>query len=162
MLDDYSLRLLAEIGVDVYLPRASGESAERAAPSSRMAEGKPPGPAPVGGTVEVGIVGADPSRTALIGQLGLALRGAGMRNVVTAADAVDGIAALRGVLVLGEELARTLGARLPAQRQAAIEWVITAEPSVLAASATAKRALWGEIKRLSRTLHATGDGGAGR
>ena len=46
--------------------------------------------------------------------------------------------------------ARSLGASLPAQRQAALDWVIAADAEALARDAMGKRALWGEVKRLAR------------
>ncbi|MCB1571249.1 MAG: hypothetical protein KDI72_09475, partial [Xanthomonadales bacterium] len=56
----------------------------------------------------------------------------------------------RGLIVLGERLARELGAALPAQRQNEIAWVVAAAATTLAGDAAAKQALWGEIKRLAR------------
>ena len=63
----------------------------------------------------------------------------------------ESIAAAHSLIVLGQSLARSLGAEMPAQRQNEISWIISHEPKVLAQSADAKRALWGEIKRLARS-----------
>jgi len=164
MLDEYSLRLLAEIGVDVYLPRtAAPEAGHVVAPADMPRAQIVPDAKRVDRPIEVGIVSASSQRTKLLAHVGIALRFARIRSAVTDVDAVDTIASMHGVVVLGETLARTLGAQLPAQRQDGIEWVVAGEPDALACSAIAKRALWGEIKRLSRAFAPpANDGGARR
>lgn len=150
MLDDYSLCLLAEIGIDVYVPRAQAADpadkpiAQAPVPSERMPrmDASPP--------ANFLIVCARDQDSRLPGDLLRGLRMAGLDAAITNAGQVGTIAAARGLLILGESLARSLGAEVPAQRQNEIAWVVSHEPAVLAQSAAAKRALWGEIKRLSR------------
>lgn len=152
MFDDYSLRLLAEIGVDVYVPRAASS---RAVDAPAAATANAPAIAPVVSVdlrIIVAIVGTPSQRIKLLGQVGQALRFARVHAALTDAGDLDAIASMRGLVVLGDALARTLGSGLPTQRQGEIEWVIASEPDTLARSAAAKRALWGEIKRLSRAL----------
>ena len=160
MLDDYSLRLLAEIGIEIHLPQTVAARSAAGTVTADAAQGDALAPAAAAaGEAEVGIVCTSSSRTRLVEHLVMALRSARMRSTRMDLDAA-GIAGMRGVVVFGEALARRLGAQLPAQRQAAIEWVVTGEPDELACSARAKRALWGEIKRLSRQLASNQIGGA--
>ena len=160
MLDDYSLRLLAEIGIEIDpLPRSVARPAGSAGASAQPAQQTATAAAaPAPAQADIGIVCATASRAKLVGDLGKALRSARIRSALIGIDAADVIATMRGVLVLGEALARRLGAQLPAQRQTAIEWVIVGEPDELARNPHAKRALWGEIKRLSRSLAPHHDG----
>lgn len=154
MLDEYGLRLLAEIGVDVYAPRsaaapaaASADQAVKAAMAESTVAGR---------DADVLILGSKAGSSRLLGDLQRAFRFAGLRAGLAAAgdDAVLNDAS--SLVVLGESLARELGARMPAQRHKAINWIITSEPQALAASAAAKQGLWGEIKRLSRSQRASG------
>lgn len=133
MLDDYGLRLLAEIGIDVYVPRAMPVAA--AVPSR----------AP-----RVVVACAPAGRTRFVDDIERALRSVGLQVQRHDGAATEALAAAAAVVVFGGDLARTLGAHLPAQRQRELEWVIVAEADVLARDALAKRALWGEIKRLAR------------
>ena len=147
MLDDYSLRLLAEIGVEVYVPRAAAATVVDAALPTAALTADAAGVAFVCPRDEGG---------RLRGHVLLALRAAGLR--VLDGDDVDlaGDRGIAGVVVLGEALARSLGAGLPAPRHAELEWVISGEPAALARGAAPKRALWGEIKRLARILASRG------
>ena len=159
MLDDYSLRLLAEIGIDVYVPRAevagiANESAAHAVAASQestaasLAQRVPRMDAAT--SAQFLIVCAQDGNSRLLGDLLRGLRMAGLDAAIADISQVGIIAAARGLLILGESLARTLGADIPAQRQNEIGWIISSEPAALACSAGAKRSLWGEIKRLSR------------
>lgn len=145
MLDDYGLRLLAEIGVEVYVPRASAATNTDAASPSVV---------PTANAAGVAFVCPRDAGGRLRGHVLLALRAAGLR--VLDGDDVDlaGDRGVVGVVVLDEARARALGAGLSAPRHAELEWVISGEPAVLARSAASKRALWGEIKRLARIMAA--------
>lgn len=162
MLDDYSRRLLAEIGVDVYLPRAPALTITTVAePASVPPVMQMPAVTEAFGSstsVET-VIAADVlvlcerrEPTKLLGDLIRALGSARLRGAFGEISDPAAISSVRGLLVLGESLARELGPALSAQQQNAITWVVAIEPSALARSADAKRALWGEIKRLSHTL----------
>ncbi|SFN09464.1 hypothetical protein [Dokdonella immobilis] len=152
MLDEYGLRLLAEIGVDVYLPRA----AARVQPAS---DATAPAPAPAlsdatsrqgaDAPTDILIIGHESAPTRFLADLQRACRLAGLAVQTSHAD-VGAIADARGLIVLGERLARDLGAALPAQRQNEIAWVVAGAAPTLVGEAAAKQALWGEIKRLAR------------
>ena len=142
MLDDYGLRLLAEIGVEVYLPRQAPRTPYAAK------EERPTG--------RVAFVCADDAHAGLRGQVVKALRACGLRVVEAGQADLAQVEGLAGVVVLGQAQARALGASLPAQRHAAIEWIIADDAATLASGAASKRALWGEIKRLVRALAARG------
>lgn len=149
MLDDYGLRLLAEIGVDVYVPKAV------VAPAAGDAA-----PSPLRGSAVVVLSGAAGACERLVDAIECALRTVGLRPRRDQGTDVDACADAAAVLVLGNERARVLGVVLTAQRQGELEWVVTAAADVLARDPAAKRALWGEIKRLARTC-ATGRAAAG-
>lgn len=157
MLDEYGLRLLAEIGVDVYAPRRV------AIPASSASERVATAADTVSGERSPGIIGADVlilgtagSASRLLDDLLRAFRSVGLRAEFSPALNAADLAEARSLLVLGEALARNLGAEMPAQRHRAINWIFTSEPGSLAASAAAKQGLWGEIKRMSRSLRVSG------
>ncbi|HET9031366.1 MAG TPA: hypothetical protein VFN25_00535 [Dokdonella sp.] len=158
MLDDYSLRLLTEIGVDVYVPR--GEVAEEAPPASASIAAQPTSGRTDRASSEqsaavthadVLLLCAEQSHPRLLADLLRSLRMSRLKAAIASSGQADSIEAARALIVLGESLARSLGADMPAQRQNAISWIVSHEPKALAQSADAKRALWGEIKRLSRS-----------
>jgi hypothetical protein len=161
MLDDYSLRLLAEMGVDVYLPRdaaavvsavvhAVGPSVGSVAGHAHADGEFPPSTKPVGKSIDLLILCREGDHKRLLADLLRGVRMAGLDASIAEPGQSASIALARGLLVLGESLARSLGAEMPAQRQNEMAWIVTHEPIALAQSAEAKRALWGEIKRLSR------------
>jgi hypothetical protein len=169
MLDDYSLRLLAEIGVDVYLPREAAavaiadDPAVAPLPKSLIpvadANGEPvPATRAAERSFDLLILCNQGGHDRLLADLLRGVRMAGLDAAMADAGQAESIALSRGLLVLGKSLARSFGADMPAQRQNEIAWIVTDEPMALARSAEAKRALWGEIKRLSRTRPARARG----
>ena len=157
MLDDYSLRLLAEIGIDVYVPRtasASGHDEPTSVANSFAAGASTATAFPHGSAESAGIlILCGPSDDGRLRQdLLRALRMARLDAAIADAATPAAIAGARGLVVLGEALARRIGADLPAQRQNEIVWVVARELPALSQDAGAKRALWGEFKRLSRSL----------
>ena len=159
MLDDYSLRLLTEMGIDVYVPRTQiDQNAPMQSASVTITSSPATAPAKMeSGTAgapahpEFLILGAVESQNRLCLELLRSLRMAKLDAALVDASQADAIAQARGLLVLGESLARSLGAEMPAQRQNEITWIVSDDPDTLAKNAGAKRALWGEIKRLSRS-----------
>lgn len=163
MLDDYGLRLLAEMGIDVYLPRndadrrshAEGpasnanrtsivDAAEAAVVAAARGDSSPR-------FHDILLFGHEHAPAAMLADLLRSIRLAGLDVAPCDANSVASIARARGLIVLGEKRARELGASLPAQRQNAVDWVVVAAADELGGDAAAKRALWGEIKRLSRS-----------
>ena len=57
-----------------------------------------------------------------------------------------------GLVVLGEAHARNLSSGLDSAEQGRLHWVIGAHAQDLMSSVEARRALWGELKRISRLL----------
>ena len=157
MLDDYSLRLLAEIGIDVYVPRgtaaemAKADDVHGAAPvSTASTQIEVPAMAQRGGVAQVLILRSQAAGGRLEADLLRALRMARVEAELADVDQLADIAVAEGLIVLGESLARKIGAGLSAQRQNEITWIVAQEPDRLAGSADGKRALWGEFKRLAR------------
>lgn len=154
MLDEYGLRLLAEMGIEVHLPRLArgmvpeAENAGAAEPVGSLGE-----PAAGRHGADLLIIGAGDTPGRLVDDLLRAFRLVGLRPALSGAADAAALADARGLVVLGEALARRLGADMPAQRHQAIQWIVASEATALATSAAAKRSLWGEMKRLSRTLH---------
>lgn len=146
MLDDYGLRLLAEIGVDVYVPRTSSAVAPSASAAAHVAT-------PAEAAVVV-VAGTSAARERLVETIEYALRTVGLEPRRDDGTNDDALAAAAAVLALGSDRARAVGARLTAQRQGELEWVVAAAVDELACDPAAKRALWGEIKRLARTCAA--------
>ena len=156
MLDEYGLRLLAEIGVDVYAPRPVANSAA-SVPEPAASPVRVPAVQSSNSThVDVLILGSAGSASRMLEDLLRAFRSVKLRAELSSVVNAGNLADVRSLVVLGESLARTLGAEMPAQRHKEINWIFTSEPGVLVASATAKQGLWGEIKRLSRSLRVSG------
>ena len=143
MLDEMSLARLAEMGVDVYVPRAAPAPAVAAGPETpRRAQGA---------RVALLARAGDAAAKALVADVGRALRFARVENALESkADARLGEAA--GLVVFGAALAREAGAALPVERQKAVQWVAAGEAGAVSADAQAKRALWSELKRMARAL----------
>lgn len=175
MLDETSLRRLAEMGIDVYLPRQAGPAAawlpavevEAAATlSARSSAHDVSADAPVRSAT------ADHAGVLLLAETGAAgpllrdvqraLRFARIDSGLAASDDEAALGAAAGLIVFGDAQARAVGAVLPAQRQRAIAWVVSAELAALSRDAQAKRALWSELKRLVRALAAPAGAVAGR
>jgi DNA polymerase III psi subunit len=160
MRDDTSLRRLAEIGIDVYRPRAAplrrpdGSSAD--ATRSAGAATPPAAPATLAGpnaphTVLLLAAAVSLPEHALLADIARALSGSRWRCAPAAAPSAKALQGAHALVVFGEAQARAAGALLPAQRQAELGWVAAAELAVLAGDAAAKRALWSELKRLLRS-----------
>ncbi|HKE47415.1 MAG TPA: hypothetical protein VKB52_05085 [Rhodanobacteraceae bacterium] len=140
MLDETSRARLAEMGVDVYVPRVRGTVPAAAA----VVE-------PARTRVALLARAGDAAAKALVADVGRALKFARVESAVEAkADARLHDAA--GLVVFGDTLAREAGAALPVERQKAVPWVAAGEADALAGNAPAKRALWSELKRMARSL----------
>ena len=159
-MDDASLHRLAEIGIDVYLPRADHgaqaaaiEPAAVIAATAEVADVAAPALASPHGLLLVAPAPTDAAR-ALRADIERALGFARVAcRVLDAAD--EGVlAAAAALVVFGEAQARAVGALLPAQRQRELGWVVAGELAALAGDAVAKRALWSELRRAARALAA--------
>ncbi|MBZ0223743.1 MAG: hypothetical protein IT467_00315 [Dokdonella sp.] len=146
---------LAEMGIDLYLPRvapaeAGPISATAAVTASALHH------LPIADAASVLLLhagGEDP----LLNAVARTLSFAGLSSAVTRADAQAPIAAAKALVVFGQAQARAVGALLSARQQAQIGWVAVDEPAQLRGNALAKRALWGELKRLLRELRSCGE-----
>jgi hypothetical protein len=146
MLDEADLRRLAEIGVDVYVPRgADAVPASAAACAATRAINR------AGGVAAVLLADAsEPRAAALLASVMRALAFA--RVSCKQADVPDesALSNVQALVAFGDARARAAGALLSAQRQREIGWVVTSEPAALATDAQGKRALWSELKRIAR------------
>lgn len=152
MHDDHGLRLLAEMGIDVYVPKAAA-----VVPLAAGANGTSPASPSVAAVLLACIAGR---RAKLVDQVERALRSAGLAARRHEGSSIEAVDEVQAVVVLGGTLARALGAGLPAQRHAELDWVIAADVDALAGDATGKRALWGEVKRLARARNGARHGRA--
>lgn len=167
MLDESSLARLAEMGIDVYVPLAQGEAVSRPAPAttgipapsvpqaSVAADPVHSTPSPMSASsVAVVLIAQSetPKQDAMLDDVERALRFARV-ECHRSVDADESMLLEAGALVLfGERQVRSIGARLPAQRQREIGWIATGEPGALAGDAQARRALWSELRRVVRLL----------
>lgn len=152
MLDERSLRLLAEMGIDVYEPRVANMAMH--APASAAVEpvsaGLPASPPHRKEDVrEVLVIGASEG-TRWCRDLLAALNWLGVASRLCTADDRESLRQAAGLVVLGDALARNLSAGLDSTEQGRLHWVIGAHARDLMSSVDARRALWGELKRISR------------
>jgi DNA polymerase III psi subunit len=156
MLDEANLRRLAEMGIDVYLPRGSAQAPVEVA----IAE-------PVESAVvvvslanevqaDVLLLADANSRpaAALLADVARALAFARVRSARMSSPDEAALGAASMLVAFGDARARAAGALLPAQRQREMAWVVSVELAELACSAQGKRALWSELRRSLRGLAA--------
>ena len=163
MLDETNLHRLAEMGIDVYLPRGQALAPASPAGVEAAARDERAGSAARVGQAEVLLLAEADSKpaAALLADVARALRHA---RVDSAQVGSPDEAALDGASVLvafGDARARAAGVLLPAQRQQGMAWVVSVELHELARSAQGKRALWSELRRSLRGLAARRDSGRG-
>jgi len=145
MLDEADVRRLAEMGIDVYVPRAAARSQ---VVSPQPAQSRQAGSASVVVLAEI----RSPAAKSLIAAVSRGLAFARVGHIVLETADEASLSDATGLVVFGEALARKAGAVLPAPRQQAIAWVHAADAAALAGDAHAKRALWSELKRMRRAL----------
>lgn len=154
MLDEGSLARLAEMGINVYLPRSRGES-PRAQPgelAQAPALDAVAAPATALGSVVLVASAVDSRPAGLLADVARALRFARLECAACQAPDEASLQQARAFVLFGEAQVRALGAQLPAQRQREVGWVVAAETAALAGDAQAKRALWSELRRMMRAL----------
>lgn len=157
MLDDVSLLRLAEMGVDVYAPRsARREAGAERIPADSSAAASEVSRAPERASARVVLLArADDARAkGLLAQIARALAFARVDGVVESAIDEARIGAAAGLVVFGDALVRQAGAALSADRRKNLQWIATGDSAEIAASGSAKRALWSELRRLIRALPA--------
>ena len=156
MLDDAKLRLLGEMGIDVYVPRsARSVRGSTRGPAPANAAGSSPAGGLAGTRARVALVARaqQGSETALLAQVQRALGSAGLDGVIgEAAGPRDVIGDAFGLVVFGKALAREVGAALPADRAKHVHWISAADVASIVGNADAKRALWSELRRMIRAL----------
>lgn len=152
MHDEASLRRLEEMGIDVYLPRASLVAET---PSSPANAGDAATTASSRRVDVLLLAGADATAEPLLAAVARTLAFARVAAAPARADDAAALAQARALVAFGEAQARAAGAALDAQRQAQIGWVVAADVAQLRGDALAKRALWGELKRIVRSLRAS-------
>lgn len=154
MLDDARLRLLGEMGVDVYVPRPlRGAPGIAGVAASNISESALP-VARKNARTRVALIARlqERSETALLAQTRCALAFAQIDGVIgDALDARD-LSDTLGMVVFGKSLAREVGAALPADRAKVVHWISAADVASIVGNANGKRALWSELRRMIRTL----------
>jgi hypothetical protein len=101
---------------------------------------------------DVLILGHDEAPAGFLGDLQRAARSCGVAVALGQPEDLASVVTARALIVLGEPLARRLGASVPAQRQNEMTWVVSTAPAEVSRDPAAKQALWGELKRLARIL----------
>jgi hypothetical protein len=153
MLDDGSLLRLAEMGVDVYAPR-SAAAAERIPADSSAAVGPEASRVSKRALARVVLLARaeDPRAKGLLAQVVRTLAFARVDGVVESAVDEARIGDAAGLVVFGDAFVRQAGAVLSADRRKNLQWIATGDSAEIAASASAKRALWSELRRVLRAL----------
>jgi len=161
MHDEANLRRLEEMGIDVYLPRAveavspiASPNAATTANTAAIAKATPAAPANDADVLL--LAGTAANAEPLLAAVARTLAFARVTSAKAGADDADALARARALVVFGEAQARAAGAALSAQRQSQIGWVVASGTAQLRGDALAKRALWGELKRVIRELRARG------
>ncbi len=167
MLDEENLRRLAEMGIDVYVPRAAAErAASVASPARSAASDEARATAQSSGTDDgmsaaqaqaTVVLLADATSASARGLIADVVRALGFASIAcVCSEARDegALATASALVMFGDRQVRAAGAVLPAQRQREIGWVAVAELATLAGDGSAKRALWSELKRMVRELAA--------
>lgn len=167
MRDEISLRRLAEMGVDVYLPRAAMRAAAvlpSVVAETPMALASTRQAVPAQATTSFAkesnrsaevLLLADvksPVAGKLLADVTRALRFARIACMPAHARDESAIGAAMGLVMFGDAQARAVGALLPANRQSEIGWVVGSGLAALAVDAHAKRALWSELRRMTRSI----------
>lgn len=153
MRDDASLERLVEMGFSVYVPRAA-TAASGAAPITDSAARSTTQSSDGGHRAHVVLLAHTDAAgvRALLEGVQRALAFARIDAIV--ASAVDKLGDAAGLVVFGDALAREAGVALPAARQNALQWVTADDAARIAGNPKAKRALWSELRRISRTMRA--------
>jgi hypothetical protein len=156
-------RRLAEMGIERYVLRRSAAPDVAAAdplpdrtapPPAAAAMPRQSAPASTTPLASVLLIADAAGPHALIEDIGRGLDRLRLTWSRAATGDADTLITAAGFVVLGEPLARQVAASLPTDRLGACEWVIADPAADLARAAAAKRALWGELKRLARSLAA--------
>lgn len=158
MLDEDSLRQLAEMGIDVYVPRRVAGSTVAASPPRDGAQPtQAPGGEPAIQAQTAVVLLADTTTAGARMLIADVVRALGFARISCAqCDAGDerALATAAALVMFGSGQVRAAGALVPSQRQREIGWVAAAELDTLAREGSAKRALWSELKRVARELAA--------
>ena len=156
MLDDVSLLRLAEMGVDVYAPRNTrrAAAAEQVSADASAAAGSELPRVPERALSRVVLLAhvEDPRAKGLLAQVVRALAFARVDGVVESAVDEARIGDAAGLVVFGEDLVRQAGAVMSADRRKNLQFIATRDGAEVAASGSAKRALWSELRRMVRAL----------
>lgn len=155
MLDDARLRLLGEMGIDVYVPRSrpSGFQAEVAARTPTAESATTVARERAHARVALVARVQETSEKTLLAQARRALAFARIDGVI--GDTVEISAVIGdagGLVVFGKNLAREVGAALPSDRAQKVHWISAADVASIVGNADAKRALWSELRRMIRVL----------
>lgn len=147
MRDEASLRRLAEMDIDVYVPRLVREVAASNRTVASAAERESPPRA------RVVLLASDENTgaKALLAQIARALAFARIDSAVEQSmDPNDSGAA--AVVAFGEAFARDLENAEPAERRKRLQWISAPDIVTIGARAHAKRALWNELRPMIRAL----------
>ena len=154
MLDEDSLRRLAEMGIDAYVPRVATRAHASSADAAQPAAGTT---APAGGASRYRVLLlADTNAAAaraLTVQVQRALKFARVECTLAARPQESALENAAGLVIFGETLARQAGAMLPGSRQQTMGWVAAPDAAGIARDAHAKRALWSELRRMLRVVN---------
>jgi hypothetical protein len=139
--NEASLRRLAQMDIDVFVPRGSPPAPDREA---QAAATRP--------RVALLARAGEASAAALLADVRRAFALAGLDGVLAERADPSRLAAADGLVVFGKSLAREAGAAVPVARAAEMPWIFAADLAAVAGDVAAKRALWSECRRLIRNI----------
>jgi hypothetical protein len=158
MRDEQSVRRLEEMGIDVYAPRGArriGNVEQASASTSRVVESSALRvPERVRARIVLLARAEQPRAKALLAHIARALAFARIDSAVESTADESRLGGAAGLVVFGDALVRQAGAVLSADRRKDLQWVTAADIADVAAGASTKRALWGELRGMIRGLGA--------
>lgn len=139
MRNEASLKRLAEMDIDVYVPRGFARAQGRDTRTTRA---------------RVALLARADGSVAevLLAHVCRAFALAGLDGIAEQRADPSRLAEADGLVVFGKSLAREAGAAVPADRAAAVPWIFAADLVAVAGDGAAKRVLWSECRRLIRKI----------
>jgi hypothetical protein len=150
MLDESSLRRLAEMGMDVYVLRSAAAEIPATDSSDRAETSRAPA-RPLARVVLFARAEA-PREKGMLAQVARALAFARIEAKIESAVEERQLGDAVGLVAFGAEFSRQAGRVLTSERQKTLQWITTGDIAETAPSAAAKRALWSELRRMIRGI----------
>ena len=150
MRDDAGLLRLAEMGIEVYALRGAAHVAfddADTAPAQRGTHALAPRKRVVLFTRE-----EDAAGRSMLAQIARALAFARIDALIESSVDEARLGDAVGLVVFGKNSTRHAGGAVPGERMRRLQWIAATDIGEIAAKASAKRALWSELRRMLRAI----------